>query len=349
MSTTEEARTPGEVHTIPVPIKLVEKARTLTWSVSGDAYLGKEPEAELATEVDAGLLAAQRAAQAAPTPSSPGVPDSVREVLLLARATLNAATDALDGAAKREKVPDRSLKLLATSQDCELAASAVRALIAAQPAGQAGDAGIAVDVQTMRASNGTDYYVRIACNGREVTPHSFKERWKAEYEAAHYAWIFGLRADEPSILAYDAESHPNAPAPDSTRTGAAESLREAIEELSAAVTAAHDDYMSFGRYEGWNRINTAEQALCRLLEPALAARPEAPSDAGWRDISTAPKDGSYVLGYGPHESRGHYVDAISYWQDGWPIRFMHGFGEPTHWMPLPTPPSDPAPSGQAEG
>ena len=60
----------------------------------------------------------------------------------------------------------------------------------------------------------------------------------------------------------------------------------------------------------------------------------------WMPIETAPKDGSYVLGCGPHYTRGHYVDAIHYYQDRWTIVWMEGYGEPTHWMPLPAPPAN---------
>jgi hypothetical protein len=68
---------------------------------------------------------------------------------------------------------------------------------------------VTVDVLTMRASNGTDYYVRLQCGGRETTPFKFAERWKAAYEADHLAWVLHLRPDEPCILAYGPESHPN--------------------------------------------------------------------------------------------------------------------------------------------
>jgi hypothetical protein len=63
------------------------------------------------------------------------------------------------------------------------------------------------------------------------------------------------------------------------------------------------------------------------------------SDAGWQPIETAPRDGTYVLGYGPHETRGFYIDAIHHYQElGWTVKWMSGYGEPTHWMPLPEPP-----------
>lgn len=72
---------------------------------------------------------------------------------------------------------------------------------------------IAVDVQTMRTTAGADYFVRIRCEDRSTTPFMFKERFKAAYEADHLAWVFGLRADEPNLMSYGPDSHPNLHAP----------------------------------------------------------------------------------------------------------------------------------------
>lgn len=68
---------------------------------------------------------------------------------------------------------------------------------------------IAVAVQTMKTSKGADYYVSVACGDRSCTPHMFLDRYKAEYEVAHWQWIFGQRAEEPYILDYSEETYPN--------------------------------------------------------------------------------------------------------------------------------------------
>ena len=60
----------------------------------------------------------------------------------------------------------------------------------------------------------------------------------------------------------------------------------------------------------------------------------------WQPIETAPKDGTHVLGYGPMDDGTYWMEDL-YWyesMEAWPITFMHGHGEPTHWMPLPEPP-----------
>lgn len=81
----------------------------------------------------------------------------------------------------------------------------------------------------------------------------------------------------------------------------------------------------------------------------------------WQPIETAPKDGTAILIWQPSHERhddkhrgGNYDDnryAIGYWRtDQDPSRgceWMWGnrnaaFVTPTHWMPLPAPPSSPA-------
>jgi hypothetical protein len=59
---------------------------------------------------------------------------------------------------------------------------------------------------------------------------------------------------------------------------------------------------------------------------------------GWRDIESAPKDGTRVLVFSPLDKA---IFACGFengmWQTGvW--RANNNAGQPTHWMPLPTPP-----------
>lgn len=73
----------------------------------------------------------------------------------------------------------------------------------------------------------------------------------------------------------------------------------------------------------------------RMASAAIAA-----IGCGWRDISTAPKDGAKLLGWEPP-----YTVPVGYavfwWSGhGW-VRDGDDFDlvfEPTHWMPLPDPP-----------
>jgi len=58
----------------------------------------------------------------------------------------------------------------------------------------------------------------------------------------------------------------------------------------------------------------------------------------WRDISTAPQDGTNILLYFPRLGStmgvtfGWWNDDVDAWQD-WSTDFP--FDGPTHWMPLP--------------
>lgn len=64
----------------------------------------------------------------------------------------------------------------------------------------------------------------------------------------------------------------------------------------------------------------------------------------WRLIDTAPKDGSYILGYDankPPEWRtdGEENPHIIQWDGGrWRIQLDGQTARPTHWMSLPDPP-----------
>jgi hypothetical protein len=71
----------------------------------------------------------------------------------------------------------------------------------------------------------------------------------------------------------------------------------------------------------------------------------------WQDISTAPRDGTQIIGYGPIRET-HYFREDRYWgkrvteprvRQTYMVAGLwqtNGFGSmmPTHWMPLPSPP-----------
>ncbi len=58
----------------------------------------------------------------------------------------------------------------------------------------------------------------------------------------------------------------------------------------------------------------------------------------WRDISTAPKDGTEVLVFIPRRLGALYAAASNPTGVQWWSRL--GEVKPTHWMPLPSPPPD---------
>lgn len=102
------------------------------------------------------------------------------------------------------------------------------------------------------------------------------------------------------------------------------------------------------KVDGSNNLGAgelAERILSALEQPNTVAQPD-----GWRDISTAPKDGTWFLGYTPRRVHGwpwlksegaiisfrwwgeHEGDKIPWFSN------MDGFPQPTHWMPLPPAP-----------
>ncbi len=126
---------------------------------------------------------------------------------------------------------------------------AERTLASPQPsdheAGFRAGVGPNVSVKEMKLSDGrSDFYVSVQCNGREVTPHKFSERWKAEYEAAFYAWVFD-GGEEPDLMAYGEDEWParaiKPPSPvDGKDKVEGADLAERIDRLMAAVEGECD-------------------------------------------------------------------------------------------------------------
>ena len=90
------------------------------------------------------------------------------------------------------------------------------------------------------------------------------------------------------------------------------------------------------RTNGRRMVSLDMRSIPACAETPLYAHPPEPQ---WQGIESAPRDGTFVLGFGPHNTRGSYREVIHWWGDRWTITWMEGYGEPTHWMPLPTPPA----------
>lgn len=54
----------------------------------------------------------------------------------------------------------------------------------------------------------------------------------------------------------------------------------------------------------------------------------------WKTIETAPKDGTWVLTYGPNFTHNYLLDYFDQYDE----EDQAWVGNPTHWMPLPEPP-----------
>lgn len=118
-------------------------------------------------------------------------------------------------------------------------------------------------------------------------------------------------------------------------------------DIGPAVPSKDGDAWTFIRC--FNEHCSAEAQVVNYADAthraeAIAAwNTRTPSDmavrAEWQDIATAPRDGSYVLGFGPHDTRGTYMDVVHVFRGRWTITWMDGYGEPTHWQLLPAAPA----------
>lgn len=103
----------------------------------------------------------------------------------------------------------------------------------------------------------------------------------------------------------------------------------------------------------WDQTGTCHDSYCggscRAKEPnaeffkaanEILASGLVQDEAGWRDISTAPKDGTPFLAW-EGSDRGPFK---CWWRDEWPKREAYWMDyndsepNPSHWMPLPAPP-----------
>lgn len=104
---------------------------------------------------------------------------------------------------------------------------------------------------------------------------------------------------------------------------------------------------------GFVGLHTGQQAGHAALDAlALSEARKALKGQGWQPIETAPKDGTRVFVYG--WQYGVSLLGVGYWFQsrtikelgGWichtlPEQVVSGtFTDPTHWMPLPAPPTE---------
>src|SRR6185312_2522655 len=78
---------------------------------------------------------------------------------------------------------------------------------------------------------------------------------------------------------------------------------------------------------------TARHTLVRLA----SARSPAPE---WRDIESAPQDGTWVLVFDPHENHEKSVSIACCYTNAWMRTPYAKRLHPTHFMPLPSPPKE---------
>lgn len=79
-------------------------------------------------------------------------------------------------------------------------------------------------------------------------------------------------------------------------------------------------------------VNDA-QAVLKDARALLAS----PAAVGWLPIETAPKDGARILLFLPNQLGDSVWTGL--WAEGWHVSYGKAEREPTHWMPLPSPPA----------
>ncbi|CAO4137206.1 hypothetical protein OFEAOIEE_LOCUS4974 [Methylorubrum extorquens] len=192
---------------------------------------------------------------ATPAPSSPGVPDSVREAIRL-----------LDEAEKRKtdlKTPEGILTALvidARDKAEALALEYVRALISAHPAGQS--AGQGADARKRDGGQ------RIIEGLNDALAHAQGDTSRARI----------LRIESAAVV-------DSKPAPDSTRAGPVGAEGEAVEAIKLATNSAFNAGVASACVDFPRRCEANDRATARRDEAiaavkALAARPAAPETQG---------------------------------------------------------------------
>ena len=403
--------------------------------IAHDAAYGLSPDSQLWQGQTEGVRdfwnragAAVVSALSTPAPATtPGVPDSVRALSEAASedwdtndATPYILGPQIDGEHDRFEVIARGPHGHAKSGDAirkwqanrmfaVAAVNHVRALIAAQPAGQSTDDDTSrceacnkpliagqrvmqdVELGTVHAAccgPEREAYVKDVETGEPLgpndpIPHGYVYEGEepagqagdagariAEIVNRWHDWIVSASADmdQPEWSSGSRQTMEDdrdfllralpaqKPAPDSARTGPVETERQALEKLYD-FACTHPNAVG----EKAAEIDAAYRAL--------AASPEAPSDAGWSfDMEAAPRDGTPVIvavtsiheGHEPivgqafidTDNGGHWWWAGTSYGDYYASPIHETNNPPYAWHSMlnaPTPPSDPAPSGQAEG
>jgi hypothetical protein len=164
------------------------------------------------------------------------------------------------------------------------------------------------------------------------------------------------------IVAEQARQQSAAPAPGPGETPTSELLEAARYLVMSAVTDSGHCPLCQSDLTNESQAHVEHEPYCAVAIAAKAIRkaeaadrPSPPSGSGetpqWQPIETAPKD-RVILLYGVHFhrriwGRGYWFQGVPGDGEGWiahsfytePSDDMRGCFEPTHWMPLPAPPS----------
>jgi hypothetical protein len=106
------------------------------------------------------------------------------------------------------------------------------------------------------------------------------------------------------------------------------------DECRARIVEGLSEFVD-GLADEWIEVQAlVEDYERQITELALGAGPQ----AGWRDIATAPKDGTMIMVSEPSMPiQRHRI--VVWWVHRWLTVPGRITVRPTHWMPLPNPPS----------
>lgn len=101
----------------------------------------------------------------------------------------------------------------------------------------------------------------------------------------------------------------------------------------------HHAFAAGGRAQPWTDY---DPATCHAYARILSALSPERKEPGWRDIASAPRDGTKILlakivGHPDHPTalwwatRGYWSDKWKNWNDGFE---PSGLADPTHWLPM---------------
>jgi hypothetical protein len=134
--------------------------------------------------------------------------------------------------------------------------------------------------------------------------------------------------------------------------------RETLEQaFRAGFAACQDNTDKYGEYNGDSikeefaafaaSLRAAPAPIMGEAADALSQREASREAQGWQDISTAPRDATWVLVWSPHWRDGGLptqVPSMAYWShlsNCW-ADYDGKVYKPTVWMPLPSPPEIPS-------
>lgn len=94
-----------------------------------------------------------------------------------------------------------------------------------------------------------------------------------------------------------------------------------------------------GECSYWGPVNLGSQGQAVARHNAALTSLQL-ANVQWLPIESAPKDGTYILIYSKDDAWGEPCMATCKWENGWwePID-SNPIHDPTHWMPLPNPPT----------